>query len=466
MGLRTGANAKEIEIMVELHRLQLHHEERAERRREPQNETAPESDQEGFDMRLSHSTAGEVMYWGGNEAWSKLMVRKQYLPDPPPPTLRVQYSVPTQGREVNMPLREPDWTNGMASLYCADARDLPLEDESVDCVVTSPPYFNLRDFQAGDGEIGLEDTIAKYVQSVVEVGAELHRVLKRTGTLWIVIDDSRSGSNKGQLADGSRSQGGDKQSSHRGTAHQPVRSKRQPKRTGDFVTRWGGGDKWVEGMPRKNLMGIPERVVLALQAWGWIYRDEIIWKKPNPMRSSAKDRTTRAHEKIYMFSKGPEILLRHRSHRGTTALLRPALGIQSLVFGEAQERRKPGYEGRSRRSAAARERNDTEKDWVHPLSVWEIRNPGYRGPHHATFPLALAEKMVLAGCPPDGVVLDPFIGRGTTCIAAQNHGRRSIGVDLNPNYVWLSSQEIMGVSVPRDVFDEDPEKPKQTVLEL
>ena len=104
----------------------------------------------------------------------------------------------------------------------------------------------------------------------------------------------------------------------------------------------------------------------------------------------------------------------------------------SIVFGEAQERRKPGYEGRSRRAEAARERGDTEKDWVYPLSVWEIRNPGYRGPHHATYPLELATKMVLAGCPPDGVVLDPFIGRGTTCIAAQNHERRSIGVDLNP----------------------------------
>ena len=136
------------------------------------------------------------------------------------------------------------------------------------------------------------------------------------------------------------------------------------------------------------------------------------------------------------------------------------------MFGEAQERRKPGYEGRSRRAEAALERGDTEKDWVHPLSVWEIRNPGYRGPHHATFPLELAAKMVLAGCPPDGVVLDPFIGRGTTCIAAQDNNRRSIGVDLNPNYIWLSSKELMGISVSPGAFDERPDKPQQQFLEL
>ena len=347
-----------------------------------------------------------------------------------------------------MPHREPDWTNGMTSLYCANARDLPLGDASVDCIVTSPPYFNLRDFQAGDGEIGVENTIAEYVQSLVEVGAELHRVLKGTGTLWIVIDDSRSGSNKGQLADGSHAPG-KKQSSHRGTAHQPVRSKRQPL-TGDSVTRWGGGDKWVEGMPRKNLMGIPERVALSLQEWGWIWRDEIIWKKPNPMRSSAKDRTTHCHEKIYMFSKAS------RYYYDIEAIGEPRRwydqrSASSLVFGEAQERRKPGYEGRSRRSEAARERGEIEKDWVHPLSVWEIRNPGYRGPHYATFPLELATKMVLAGCPPDGVVLDPFVGRGTTCIAAQAINRRSIGVDLNPEYVALATKEIFGVSLPMEL---------------
>ena len=210
------------------------------------------------------------------------------------------------------------------------------------------------------------------------MGAELHRVLKRTGTLWIVIDDSRSGSNKGQLADGSHAPG-KKQSSHRGTAHQPVRSKRQPKRTGDFVTRWGGGDKWVDGMPRKNLMGIPERVALALQEWGWIWRDEIIWSKPNPMRSSAKDRTTRCHEKIYMFSKAGKY------YYDIEAISEPRRwydrrSASSIVFGERQERRKPGYEGRARRSEVAQARGDTEKDWVHPLSVWEIRNPGLPRP--------------------------------------------------------------------------------------
>ena len=305
-------------------------------------------------------------------------------------------------------------------------------------MVTSPPYFNLRDFQAGDGEIGLEDTIghtsshwSRWVPSCTVFSNAPAPSGSSSTTAGAAATRANWRTDPTRRARSSRPTGVRRTS--------PSAGKRQG-RIGDFVTRWGGGDKWVDGMPRKNLMGIPERVVLALQEWGWIWRDEIIWSKPNPMRSSAKDRTTRSHEKIYMFSKAGKY------YYDIEAISEPRRwydrrSASSIVFSEGQERSRIGYEGRARRSAAAQARGDTEKDWVHPLSVWEIRNPGYRGPHHATFPLELATKMVLAGCPPDGVVLDPFIGRGTTCIAAQGNNRRSIGVDLNPNYFWLASRK-------------------------
>lgn len=262
-----------------------------------------------------------------------------------------------------------------------------MKDRSVNCVVTSPPYFGLRDYGA-EGQIGLELTPEEYVTKMVEVFREVRRVLRDDGTLWLNIGDSYAGSGKGRNADGTHQEGG-KQGTNKGTVE------------GRLVKTSAPDCK------PKDLIGIPWMLAFALRADGWCLRQEIIWHKPNPMPESVKDRCTKAHEQIFLLSKSP------RYYFDTAAM---------------QEVSVDGSGVRNRRS------------------VWSVATRSYKGAHFATFPPALIEPCVLAGCPVGGVVLDPFGGSGTTAGVAVAHGRNAILCELNPEYGELVQGRVDSIA--------------------
>lgn len=237
------------------------------------------------------------------------------------------------------------------------------------CCVTSPPYFGLRDYGI-DGQIGLEDTPEAYVAQLVAVFEEVRRVLKADGTFWLNIGDSYG--------------------------------------------------------KRKQLLGIPWRVALALQSAGWILRQEVIWHKTNAMPDGARDRPTRDHEQLFLFSKSERYLY------DTLATVEVSKGRER--FGNS-----------GRKQADNADRNDGGRRDMAPVqnrnrrSVWSIAVACTRGfAHFATFPPKLVEPCLLAGSRPGDVVIDPFNGAGTTGIVATSLGRKYWGSELNPKYVDIT----------------------------
>lgn len=282
-----------------------------------------------------------------------------------------------------------------------------LPECSVHCCVTSPPYFGLRDYGV-DGQIGLEATPDAYVAEMVAVFREVRRVLRDDGTLWLNLGDSYSqqgkwgGSTSGKHASGVR-----------GTTSVHDRRER------DF------------GLPFKQRLMIPARVAIALQADGWWLRDEIIWHKPAPMPISTKDRTTPAHEMIYMFSKSA------RYYYDMEAIKEPSVSTH------------PSGNGFARPQQVARGGRGKSEQWTptemrQPRSVWTVSTKPFKGAHFATFPPDLVKPCILAGCPEGGTVLDPFFGAGTTGLVAQQLGRNAIGIELNPEYAAIARKRISG----------------------
>ena len=286
--------------------------------------------------------------------------------------------------------------------------DLP--DRSVDCIVTSPPYFGLRDYGV-DGQIGAEPSPAEFVAALVSVFREARRVLADDGTLWLNLGDSyvHKKASGPQGRDGERA-------------------------TRTFTADAAGG--W-SGLPDKNLLGIPWRVAFALQDDGWILRQEVIWSKRNCMPEAVTDRPSRSHETVFLLSKRPRYwydadAIREGSdpdqqaHNDRYAKVYEAQADRAASTGQpgnvnsAGIRARPGKPGRNARS------------------VWTISTQPFAEAHFATMPPTLAERCIQAGCKPGGTVLDPFSGSGTTGLAAARHGRRYVGIDLNADYLDLS----------------------------
>ena len=307
-----------------------------------------------------------------------------------------------------------------------------LPPESVNCVVTSPPYWGLRSYGIGteNGELGLEPTPEAYVANMVAVFREARRVLRDDGTLWLNLGDSyaaNGGAHGGRL-DNQRGVGA--------------------KRTHES----GGGDQGQRrapgGLKPKDLIGIPWRVAFALQADGWYLRSDIIWHKPNPMPESVTDRPTKAHEYLFMLSKA------ERYYYDSNAIAEPAkYGDNGSSFeSEYDSATKPGL-GHKRRVTVARggfngktnaipgrEAFRAIKDTRNKRSVWTVPTQPYRESHFATFPPALITPCILAGCPVGGTVLDPFGGSGTTGMVAELNGRNSILIELNPAYIEMAKR--------------------------
>lgn len=313
-----------------------------------------------------------------------------------------------------------------------------LPDGSVDCVVTSPPYFRLRNY-GHHGQLGLEDHVDEWVTNLVEVMAEVRRVLTDTGTVWLNVGDSYS---------------------------------RHP----------------AAGAPPKSLVLAPERLLLALAADGWWVRNKVVWAKTNPMPTSVGDRLATTWEPVYLLTKSPQyffdldaVRVPHRSRPTRRRNADPG-AVPNLV---------PEWQGPLAGTNSGLGRLKASGMAGHPLGknpgdVWRITTSNYRGGHHATYPEALVTTPILAGCPErvcrrcarpwtrttanrssihvelggirpscrcrsgwrSGIVLDPFIGSGTTAVAAQHHGRDWVGIDVNPTFAALAHQRVADAAAP------------------
>jgi len=318
-------------------------------------------------------------------------------------------------------------------LITGDCRDVlaTLPAESVHCVVTSPPYFGLRDYGVA-GQIGLETTPDAFVAEMVSVFQEVRRVLRDDGTLWLNLGDSYSGSGKGAW---------NVPDERTVNVKETYRPNVNPSKIGNTAreaakTKYAGEDRNY-GLKSKDLIGIPWRVAFALQADGWYLRQDIIWSKPTPMPESVRDRCTKAHEYLFLLSKS------ERYHYDAEAIAEPS--IYAPGKSTEVERVKGYYDGKWSAPSDG-SRNDGSfkaiRETRNKRSVWEIATNAYSEAHFATFPSALIEPCILAGCPRGGTVLDPFGGAGTTGLVADRLGRNAILIELNPDYVAMAERRI------------------------
>lgn len=288
-----------------------------------------------------------------------------------------------------------------------------VPNQSVHTCVTSPPYFGLRDYGHA-GQMGLEKTPAEYVAELVAVFREVRRVLKDDGTLWLNLGDSYA-ANEGQRK--ATDKPGAKQATSAGSIGAPSRA--------------------VDGLPAKNLIGIPWRVAFALQADGWYLRSDIIWHKPNPMPESVTDRPTKAHEYLFLLSKS------ERYYYDAAAIAEDAIHAGAVVTNNAGKNSEMGEYGQTR-GGFLREGGVTVKDTRNKRTVWTVPTAPFKGAHFATFPPALIEPCILAGCPKGGTVLDPFGGAGTTGLVSDRLERNAVLCELNPEYAKMAASRIAG----------------------
>lgn len=291
-----------------------------------------------------------------------------------------------------------------------------LPDESIDCCITSPPYYGLRDYGV-DGQIGLENTPQEYVLKLVDVFKEVKRVLKSNGTLWLNIGDSYCNSNGYARAS--------KQYQRQGRNDAPAND-RDLKMLHD------------SGFKTKDLIGIPWMLAFALRDDGWYLRQDIIWEKPNPMPESVRDRCTRSHEYIFLLSKSQHYhydcdAIKERAKTKPTKRNKHKEGYQADYA--KGDRFSPG------------ERVYGADGYRNKRDVWNVSLRPVKEAHFATYPEKLIEPCILAGCIEGGVVLDPFFGSGTTGIVAMKHGRDFIGIELNPEYIKIAKRRTSTVQM-------------------
>lgn len=310
-----------------------------------------------------------------------------------------------------------------------------LESESVDCCVTSPPYWGLRDYGV-EGQLGLEKTPEEFVQKMVEVFREVKRVLKNEGTLWLNLGDSYAAGGKNRTP---------AQAAANSTLSDSLETQAQ-----SLVQQ----SKVVGGLKPKDMAGIPWRVAFALQADGWYLRQDIIWHKPNPMPESIRDRCTKAHEYIFLLAKSEKYFfdvaaIKEPAIYKNVAKMPPAgwgVGDEprtSVGKSQAKFHRKSQPKGSFQGKHGEKAFRATG-DFRNKRSVWTVAPAPFKDTHFATFPPKLIEPCIMAGSPVRGVVLDPFFGAGTTGLVAQQNNRGYLGIELNPAYVEIAKKRIEG----------------------
>jgi DNA modification methylase len=299
-------------------------------------------------------------------------------------------------------------------------RELP--DETVQCCVTSPPYYGLRNYGV-EGQLGLELTPDEYVQKLVAGFREVRRVLKDDGTLWLNLGDSYA--------------------AHRGGTSMPAETlARGISGQGDTAAKRGRESATCAhrnaasfGLKHKDLIGIPWRVAFALQADGWWLRSDIIWAKPNPMPESVTDRPTKSHEYLFLLTKAS-------SYYYDAEAIKEGVTGNAHAQGNGIGRKfdEPGSGNRANWDAKIAMHNATWADLPtsrNKRSVWTVPTNPYSEAHFATFPPDLIKPCILAGSKPGETILDPFGGSGTTGMVALELGRNAVLVELNPEYVRL-----------------------------
>ena len=331
----------------------------------------------------------------------------------------------------------------MNKVYFGDCRetmrDLKAQGLRVQCCVTSPPYFGLRDY-GHPGQIGLEKTPAEYVQALVEVFDGVRDLLADDGVLWLNMGDSYAGYHGNKNSELPTS-------STNGWTNGYNENKRSAGRPQDV------------GLKPKDLIGIPWRVAFALQADGWYLRQDIIWHKPNPMPESVTDRCTKAHEYLFLLTKSERYYFDAVAIQEDAQIWTGRAGTfdrsgnpvaDHVIPGQSAAQHRPRVNERDRKAL----RTDVENRHRSSIpggqslqaepngkrnrrSVWTVPTQPYSGAHFAVFPAALIEPCILAGSRPGDVVLDPFMGSGTTAQVAQALGRQWIGCELNTEYAPL-----------------------------
>lgn len=295
-----------------------------------------------------------------------------------------------------------------------------MDSESVDCIITSPPYWALRDYGV-DGQLGAEKTVDEYIENLCKIFDEAHRVLKSTGTLWVNIGDTYGGQGPGWQG-----------------------------KSELFLNRKVSASRLNNRRPRgnhKSLLLIPARFALAMVSRGWILRNEIVWHKPNVMPASCKDRFTVDFEPVFFFVK-----TRKYNFNQLREPLAPS-SVERVRYGWKSKKANASVKGRTvgisvdemgSRFADPRGRNRR--------AVWKIPTSSSKLPHVAMFPERLVEPMIQAGSPQGGVVLDPFMGSGTTGVVAKKLGRRFVGIELNPAYGAMAEDRINGVVIQESLI--------------
>jgi site-specific DNA-methyltransferase (adenine-specific) len=288
-------------------------------------------------------------------------------------------------------------------------------DESVDCVITSPPYWALRDYGV-EGQLGLEPTFQEYITKLCDIFDEVKRVLKKEGTCWVNIGDTYGGSGAGTWQ------------------NKPADAKSKE----IYTLPYGKSScSKMRGTPQdKCLLQIPSRFAIEMTNRGWILRNEIIWYKPNCMPSSADDRFTVDFEKVFFFVKNKKYWFEQQldeysvnsdmAYRKTLrcgrkyGVKRPYQDNQPLSYNNTPL----NTEGKNKRC------------------IWKVETHPFAEAHFATFPEKLIMPMIKAGCPEKGIVLDPFMGAGTTAKVAKDFNRNYIGIELNPEYIEIANKRL------------------------
>lgn len=322
-----------------------------------------------------------------------------------------------------------------------------LPNDFVDCVITSPPYYGLRDYGHPD-QIGLEKTPDEYIENLTLVFEEVRRVLKPDGTLWLNLGDSYCGTGTGT---------GDQASSTlQGGKKTQIEAGKRP-------------DKKPHGdIKPKDLMGIPWMMAFALRKCGWWLRQDNIWSKPNPMPESVTDRCTKSHEYLFMFSKSSTYYFDYKAiqtdakpdtgnryERGRSGESKVVNGVpgqpKHSFHQEKPNTRKSGNLARKDGSARGCPEDSGsnvagsvpwEGEKANKRSVWVVPTKNFPDAHFATFPPKLIVDCIKAGTKEGGLILDPFIGSGTTAVVARKYYRNFIGFELNPDYIKIANKRI------------------------
>ncbi len=322
-----------------------------------------------------------------------------------------------------------------ATIYLGDALATlrTMQSDSVQCAVTSPPYFRLRDYGV-PGQIGLENSPRAYIRKLVRVFEEVRRVLKPDGVMWLNLGDCYAQTGCGGIGDKSTLRG-----SSRSQNHARIPS----------VNR----TRVVEGFKRKDLMGMPWRVALALQEKGWYLRCDVIWEKPSAMPESVTDRPNRVHEYLFLLTKSGKYKFNHEAIK-EDAKPESAGRYQRAVGGEYKGLSVPRPQARVNTFHLARVNGEGYQvpEKRNRRSIWRVAAEPIPFEHFAPFPTGLVRPCILAGDEIGDVVLDPFMGSGTTGLVALELGCDFQGIELSEMFFQMAGERLRKAAIQPKLF--------------